>query len=92
MICLTKTTRHTLDACGYDEIITIQELMGSLIVYFLSISIVKLLIPSQPPPSAFFTAVGVSGLLSWGLLAFRVFRGKEISWPLADQRGSRSAG
>ena len=61
----------------------------ALIIYFLAISLVKLLTPARPSPTAFFGAVFASGVLSWILLAVRVHRGVVISWPLADRQQIR---
>jgi hypothetical protein len=67
----------------------IQAFGASFIAYVFLISMVKLILPVPPNPSAFQTAVALTGLLTWIFLAYRVFRGTKLPWPLSKKEDIR---
>jgi hypothetical protein len=65
---------------------------SAYIAYFCVTTAVKVLVPGQPDPEAFIAAVAVSAALAWALLAFRVFRGDRLPWPLVSKKDIRRLG
>lgn len=75
-------------SCCWADLI-IQSFGTSFILYFFLISIVKFVSPPSPPSFAFFTAVSLSGALTWAILVYRVWRGAKLPWPLSRQTDIR---
>ncbi len=61
----------------------------SFIAYFFVTSAVKLISRTPSDSVTFVAAVASGGALAWAILAFRVFRGIKLSWPLATKSDVR---
>ena len=72
--------------------LVIRAFGASFIVYVTLISAVKLLSSTLPSSFAFVCALGGGGVLAWGVLAFRVFRGDRLAWALSQQADLRRLG
>jgi hypothetical protein len=62
---------------------------AAFLAYVVLTSAVKWITPVPPDPRAFIAALACSGVLTWALLAFRVFRGTQLPWPLSRKEDAR---
>lgn len=67
----------------------IQAFGTSFIVYVVLISMVKLISPVPPDSSTFIVAVASGGALAWAILAYRVFQGTKLPWPISQRQDIR---
>jgi hypothetical protein len=61
----------------------------SIVIYAILISIVKLVTSQTPSSTAFIGVLLASSVITWGWLAFRVYRGDAIPWPLDSRVENR---